>query len=222
MTSLRRKPADARRTYGVLVGAIEDGVLNRRGASPHYEIWIKAAGVDYRAAVNVRSVDGSQVVAWWDEDYREATRLDLPTLAGAPGFRPLTTGPRGEGLDYLRDGLFPVQDMRPIPMDGGGETLRNLLDGAVNEAKGQRGAVAVIFGESFHDDGPDSTFPFSPERGVHDVHMMQGNGGQFADDNRVNGDGALFIRSASGKTLALFIRFKTQATETDNETGGPV
>jgi uncharacterized protein YukJ len=51
---------------------------------------------------------------------------------------------------------------------------------------------------------------------VHDIHMMQGNSGHFADDNRINGDGALFIRYSSGETIALFSRFSVQATQTDN------
>ena len=50
--------------------------------------------------------------------------------------------------------------------------------------------------------------------------MMQGNGGGFADDNRINGDGALFIRFAGGETIDLFVRFITQSTTTDNR-GNP-
>ena len=46
--------------------------------------------------------------------------------------------------------------------------------------------------------------------------------GSFADDNRVDGDGALFIRYAGGETIALFVRFTTQETATDNQTGNPV
>ena len=59
-----------------------------------------------------------------------------------------------------------------------------------------------------------------PERGVHDIQMMQGNSGSFADDNRINGDGALFIRFAGGETIALFVRFSTQSTTTNNR-GNP-
>ncbi|MBV8309146.1 MAG: DUF2278 family protein, partial [Planctomycetaceae bacterium] len=46
-----------------------------------------------------------------------------------------------------------------------------------------------------------------------------GNSGSFADDNRVNGDGALFIRYDGGETIALFVRFTTQDTRTDDTTG---
>jgi uncharacterized protein YukJ len=52
--------------------------------------------------------------------------------------------------------------------------------------------------------------------------MMQGNRGNFADDNRVNGDGALFIRYNGGETIALFVRFTTQTTTTDDQTGNPL
>lgn len=222
MPHRRRKPADARRTYGVLVGKVIDGTLKRSGNSPHYEIWIKAGKTDFRAAVNVRSVDGSEVLAYYEPNYREPTKLDLPALAaGAPGFRALATGPKGEGLDYLRDKLFPVESMHPAPLDGSGVTLHHLLASELTRAKADSEAVAIVFGEAFHGKGPDDTFPFSPERGVHDVHMMQGNSGSFADDNRVNGDGALFIRFGGGETAALFIRFASQSIRTD-DTGAPV
>ena len=46
--------------------------------------------------------------------------------------------------------------------------------------------------------------------------MMQGKSGSFANDNRINGDGALFIRFAGGETIALFVRFTTQSTTTNN------
>ena len=78
----------------------------------------------------------------------------------------------------------------------------------------------IAFGEFFKDPGRDQTFGFAPELGVHDIHMMQGNSGSFADDNRINGDGALFIRFAGGETVALFVRFSVQSTTTDDQ-GNP-
>jgi uncharacterized protein YukJ len=80
--------------------------------------------------------------------------------------------------------------------------------------------VVIALGEFFQDRGRDSTFGFSPELGVHDIHMMQGNSGSFADDNRINGGGALFIRFTGGETIALFVRFSVQSTTTD-ERGNP-
>ena len=223
MVHHRRKPAHAQRTYGVLVGKVVDGQLKREGASPHYEIWIRGGDPgDYRVAVNVRSVDGSDVAVHYDPNFQNPTKRNLPTLAaGNQGFAALRTGPDGEGLDYLRDGLFPIADMQQIPPDGSGISLHNLLDGQIERAKADDAAIAIAFGEFFRDRGADQTFGFTPEQGVHDIHMMQGNSGSFADDNRVNGDGALFIRYAGGETVALFTRFTVQATTTDDSTGSP-
>jgi uncharacterized protein YukJ len=210
----------AARTYGVLAGQVKAGRLDPHGNSPHYEIWIDAGG-NYRVAVNVRSVDASEVLVRYDPAYSLPTKRDLPSLAaGPPGFTPLATGSDGAGLDYVRDGLFPLADMHPIPPDGTGVTLQNLLDGQIQRAIADPQAVAIAFGDAFADPGSDPAFGFSPGNGVHDIHMMQGNNGIFAADNRINGDGAFFIRFTGGTTIALFIRFTTQATSTDGN-GAP-
>jgi uncharacterized protein YukJ len=210
----------ATRTYGVLTGRVRGGRLDPGGNSPHYEIWIDA-GTGYRVAVNVRSVDGSEVLVHYDPAYGFATKRDLPALAAGPsGFMALSTGPAGAGLDFLRDALFAPADMHPIPPDGTGVTLQNLLDGQIQRAIADPAAVAIAFGDGFHDPGSDATFGFSPESGVHDIHLMQGNSGSFAADNRINGDGALFVRYGDGTTMALFIRFATQSTTTGTD-GAP-
>jgi uncharacterized protein YukJ len=211
------------RTYGLLVGSIIDGQLDPSGNSPHYEIHVRA-GQDYRIAVNVQSDDGSIVVALWDPAFTAPTKLNLPArAAGAPGFTPLATGPGGQGLDYLRDNLFALSQMAPIPDEGAGVTLQNLLDGQIERAKADTGTIVMACGQFFSDGAgsQDATFGFTPALGVHDIHMMQGNGAPHASDNMINGDGALFIRFSSGETVALFVRFATQSLTTDNTSGAP-
>jgi uncharacterized protein YukJ len=221
MSHRRTKPQGQKRTYGLLVGTIKDGQNDPSGNSPHYEIWV-SADTNYRIAVNVQSVDGSDVLAFFDPNFTSPTKLDLPARAsGAAGFTPLRTGAQGEGLDYLRDNLFPLENMADIPGEGSGMTLANLLDAQIERAKADSDSVVLACGEFFRDNGRDRPFGFSPEQGVHDIHMMQGNSGSFANDNRVNGDGALFIRFTGGETVALFVRFNTQETNTDDSTGGP-
>jgi uncharacterized protein YukJ len=218
--SHRRKPPGAVRHYGVLVGSIKDGFESPDGASPHYEIWVKANG-DYRIAVNVQSVDDSEVLAYFDANFK---KLDLTTLLnGEPGFQRLPTGPQATGgLDYLRDDLFPLSAMQPIPAEGSGVSLSNLLDANIERAKADDTAKVVAFGEFFQDNGEDKYFKFSPEKGIHDIHMMQGNSGDFANDNRVHGDGALFLSFNGGQEIvALFVRFQTQSITTDDNTGAP-
>jgi uncharacterized protein YukJ len=216
-----RAAAMVARTYGVLVGSIKAGRLDPAGTSPHYQIWVVAGSDNDRVAVNVRSVDGSEVLVHYDPAYTLPTKRDLPALAaGPPGFTALVTGPNGTGLDYLRDGLFPIAEMQPLAPDGTGTTLQNLLDAQIQRAVADSSAVAIVFGDGFIDLGTDSTFGFTPADGVHDIHMMQGNGGEYTSENRINGDGALFIRFSDGTTTALFVRFATQSTSTD-DTGAP-
>jgi len=223
MPHVRTKPAGQQRTYGVLVGTIHDGRQDPPNHTPHYEIWVQA-DTNYRIAVNVRSADGSDVLAHYDPNFTNPTKRDLPSLAaGKKGFTALPTGPGGAGLDYLRDDLFPIDVMALIPTSVQPITaisLGNLLDAQIKRAKADQSAVVIAFGEFFRDPGRDSTFGFSPELGVHDIHMMQGNSGSFAGDNRINGDGALFIRFADGETVALFVRFTSQSTTTDDR-GNP-
>jgi uncharacterized protein YukJ len=225
MVHARRKPAGAVRHYGVLVGSVVDGFESPDGSSPHYEIRING-GQDFRIAVNVQSMDGSEVLAFFDANFGQSGRLDLtPLLSGQRGFQALQTGPAGSGgLDYLRDNLFPIDSMQPIPAAGSGVSLSNLLDANIERAKADPTALVVAFGEFFRDAGQvDKYFGFSPEQGIHDIHMMQGNSGSFASDNRVHGDGALFLSFNSAQEIvALFARFQTQSIQTDDQTGAPI
>jgi uncharacterized protein YukJ len=218
----RFRDPGSRYTYGVLVGRVVDGQENPGGNSPHYEILIDAGGTPYRVAVNIQSVEGSEVLAYFDRAYRGETKLGLTALVGgAHGFAALAKGPGGAGLDYLRDELFPLDQMRPIPADGSGVSLAALIDAQIERAKRDTLAVLVAVGDGFDDNQTTEKVGFALGRGVHDVHMMQGNTGEFARDNRINGDGALFIRFAGGETVALFVRFQSQATKT-NDAGDPI
>jgi uncharacterized protein YukJ len=224
MAHFRYRQSDSIYVYGVLVGRITDGQENPSGKSPHYEILVDAAGTPYRVAVNVQSVEGSEVLAYFDAKFMEDTKLGLAELAAGPnGFTALTKGPGGQGLDYLRDKLFPLPDMRPIPADGSGISLSALLDAQIERAKGDAQATIIAVGDKFDDNQTTEEVGFRLGRGVHDIHMMQGNTGSFATDNRINGDGALFVRFSGGETVALFVRFDSQSTTTDDEgnpTGG--
>src|SRR5262245_47707889 len=141
MTHARTKPPNAQRQYGVVVGKIRDGRENPGGNSPHYEIWVEAADSNYRLAVNVRSVDGSDVMAFFASGYTPPSTFDLAGLAaGQQGLRALHTGPGGQGLDYPRGDLFPMVQMTQIPPDGSGVTRRNLLDAQIARAKAHTAA----------------------------------------------------------------------------------
>jgi uncharacterized protein YukJ len=209
------------RTYGVLVGDVRDGQIDPTGATPHYEIWIVAGGTNYRAAVNVISQDGSEVLAYFDPNFIAPDgfkKVDIADLAGRQsGFTEVRVGDQGAGLDYVHDALFPLGKMTVVPPEGGGVTLKNLLDAQIERAKADNDAVAVVFGQYYQDQGADQRFGFAPERGVHDIHMMQGDTGGHADEDRANGDGALFLVFRGGEIAALFVRFQTQVVAGEGE-----
>jgi uncharacterized protein YukJ len=219
--SHRFRQPNSQYIYGVLVGRITDGQENPGGRSPHYEILVDAAGTPFRVAVNVQSVEGSEVLAYFDSKYAQDTPLGLAKLAsGLHGFTSLQNGQTFSGLDYLRDNLFPLGQMQPIPADGSGISLSSLLDAQIERAKQDPLAVVIAVGDEFDDSQTNEQVGFNLGRGVHDIHMMQGNSGVFEKDNRIHGDGALFIRFSGGETIALFVRFDSQSTTTDDN-GNP-
>ena len=67
-------------------------------------------------------------------------------------------------------------------------------------------------------------FGFRPGRGIHDIHMNQGNPiGSFSDDNGPWQDGGLVFEFPHQKLwTAVFLKFQTQAWHTDDKTGDPI
>ena len=61
----------------------------------------------------------------------------------------------------------------------------------------------------------------SPGNGIHDIHMNQGNVGQFKRDDGVWQDGGLLLNYADSgwQWVAIFLAFQSQAWHTDDVTG---
>ena len=66
--------------YGVLAGRVSERQL-ASGSSNHYEIHVQAAGEDFRIAVNVQSVDGSEVLFHVDDAFDHPVTAALAALA---------------------------------------------------------------------------------------------------------------------------------------------
>ena len=218
----KENPTFRDRQYGVVIGTARDGLLNPVDRS-RYEIKLDCNDdIYFRVSAKVASVANAEIRAYFSPSLTTVTKYNVPALAnGKPGFRPLETGMQiGEGLDYLRDGLFPLPDMQHIGADPTGLSLTNLLDAVVQRAIHTDGARLVAFGHAFKNDRkPDSIFHHSPSWGMHDVHMMQGDdAAPHNAHNRVYGDGAVFAWFPSERQLiALFIHFEHQQLRTDQE-----
>ena len=221
--------------YSVLSGRPTAGQVVS-GASAHYDITVQAAGKSFTVAVNIESVDGSEVLYAIKQGFVPPDPAGLQALAG--GITRLVSQPEGLALDYVRsivDGAPMVTraEMALLPIAASSErflaealsadrsrhvrgphALQNAVVDLLNEAVADPGSVVYAFGSAFADRGVVD--------GVHDIHMNQGNPvGNHGSANGVWQDGALFV-SLPGQAswTALFLAFQTESWTTDDR-GNP-
>src|SRR3954447_21172274 len=90
--------------YGVLKGKVHDvRPVDSDDKTPHYEVHLKAAGKDYRIAINVASKKSpSEVLYLVSENFNSEQITHLPEIE--EGFTEITKGKREIALDYIRGG----------------------------------------------------------------------------------------------------------------------
>lgn len=218
--------------YSVLAGRPTAGKVVS-GASAHYQITMQAVGGPFTVAVNIQSVDGSEVLYAIEENF---TPPDLAGLiALSMGMTKLQSVPGGLALDYVRSmvGGVPMiskAQMTLLPqmaakVKGSPEeqmiqrarakALENAVVTLLNMTIADKNGVIYAFGSAYADSGKVD--------GIHDIHMNQGNpANNHGGDNGVWQDGALFINLPSkGTWTAVFIAFQTESWTTDSA-GNPV
>jgi uncharacterized protein YukJ len=220
--------------YGALRGRVVASAEERNEhVSPHYQILVMAGGDPWRIAVNVKSTDTggsgadrSIVLYRIIDDFRHPILETVKHFQ--EGFHPIGAGLQNGGLDYIRGNLFNPKDMRLLPPDvpGDNNDLNDLIDAHVELAKSDPTAVIFAFGQPWGpENAPDKTFKFKPNRGVHDIHMNQGNprAGGHAGDNGVWHDGGLLLWfPKADRWVAVFLAFQSQSWHTDDRTGNPI
>jgi uncharacterized protein YukJ len=196
------------------------------GQNPHYQVKVVAARELFRVAINVKSkLSPSELLYLIDDRFSHPICERLLELE--EGFHVLENKPQGGGFDYIRGNLFDPFDMVPLPFSvpGPDNDLNERFDGLIQRALADETATLYAFGAPW---GPerneaDKYFGFSPGRGVHDVHMNQGNSGQFKKDNGVWQDGGLLVHfPEQAQWVAVFTAFQSQAWHTSDETGHPL
>ena len=212
----------ALRSYGVLKGkAIE--VRLGAGQSPHYQVRIIDDTTDYRIAVNVKSqLPPSDVEFVLIEHFQHPITDIVEPLP--KGFKALERKPGSGALDFIRGNLFDRAQMRPLPfsLPGFDNDLNEKVDRVMQRAVADENALVYAFGERW---GPeagvkDKYFGFLPGNGIHDIHMNQGNSGQFVGDDGVYQDGGLLVQFPDQhEWTAIFLKFQSQAWHTDDKTG---
>lgn len=211
--------------YAVLKGRVVD----RRRATPgslHYQILVFDGQQHHRVAVNAQSATPRHEVLFHvDEGFDHPIVQEMARLPR--GLTRISDPASTLALDYIRDGLFEPGDMRPIPYELAGDDndLNDRLDRIILPAMADPAAHIHAFGEPW---GPerrrDRYFAFKPGRGIHNIHMNQGNGGRFAAENGVHQDGALFVElppARGGGWAAVFLAFQSQSWDTSDENGEP-
>lgn len=212
------------KSYSVLKGR----PINNRlatGASPHYQMLVSQNGTLHRVAVNVRSQDGSEVEflvhSRFQHPITDRIRALDEGLHRAPG------GPDGIALDFIRSNLMQPWAMKPLPLSAAGpdNDLNEKIDACVQRAMADEDAWLYAFGEVWgpEEDKADRYFGFKPGRGIHDIHMNQGNPpGKYAADNGPYQDGALIFEfPKQNQWVAVFLKFQMQTWHSDDTDAHP-
>ncbi len=208
--------------YGVLKAYPKQAVKGV-GASPHYDILVMDENnKSYRLAVNIESSDQPRaLLCYVDTDYQGQI---TEQLSGQPFlFSALASEAGGLALDYIRGGLFPLDQVDQLFIVAEEAQLNDLLDTQVQQAINEAGSYICAFGQNWpQTDTPDQPFGFIPDDGVHDIHMNQGDQDPtFTAENGPWQDGGLFIYWPSTQQwTAIFLKFQSQAWQTD-ENGQP-
>ncbi|MFN0306116.1 MAG: DUF2278 family protein [Burkholderiales bacterium] len=209
--------------YGVLVGRAVGAHRENGNDTPHYQVQIRAAGTNYRIAINVKSSESpSELLYLIKEDFGHPI---LPRLVALQeGFTAAPKQAGGIALDFIRGNLFDRNDMRLLPhnLPGPDNDLSDRLEHYINRAINEPDALVYAFGERWGPEHgkPDKIFDFQPGNGIHDIHMNQGNVAAYRKDDGVWQDGAVLIHFPSrSQWVALFLAFQSQAWHTDDVTG---
>jgi uncharacterized protein YukJ len=215
----------ALKNYGVLKGKVIERKLGE-GKTPHYQVLLQVNEVKHRIAINVKSkLSPSELLYFIDENFTHPMIKDLIPLDY--GFQNLNRKPGGLALDFIRGNLFDTSKMKPLPhnVPGPDNDLNELIELYVDRAINSSDAVIYAFGEKWgpENDIKDKYFGFEPGNGIHDIHMNQGNAGQFQKDNGVWQDGALLINYPSrSQWVGIFLAFQSQSFHTDDITGNRI
>lgn len=188
---------------------------------PHFHLQLEANGAFYRVAVNVRSMmEPSEMEYLIKLRFGHPITEELSRLS--PGIHPVERRPGGLALDYIRLNLFHRDQFLKLPnhSETGGADLKDVLEGIFAGAIADPDCWVYVYGEPWSADATDRVFRFHPSRGLHDVHMNQGNDPCHLEQDGTWQDGAVLIEHArQQRWTGLFFKFQSQSWHTDEASG---
>lgn len=216
------------KSYGVYRGDVKSYTFDpTTDSSPHCYINLDiGTGTTKQVAFNVMSVKNPPELLALVKAIPQGT-FTQGLLNLRKGFTALasTSSTHLHCVDYVRQGWFHPTEFKPLPyQDNITATssnwllwdLKEKLDWFLTLNKDYPSICEVfVFGE-----------PYTDGKGIHDVHMNQGNDGNFKKDNGTWQDGAMLLyvnlpaQNGGPVWFGFFTLFQTQTWNTD-ENGDP-
>lgn len=202
--------------YGVLIGKVvginADPV---RDKTPHYKVSVRTRDDEiYKVLINCQSInDKSPQLLYYIGEVCRAEISDILQNMEY-GFHEVdhfnNINPE-IAVDYIRSGLFDPHKMEVISYDIPGKyDLKGLLEKNMEKALNNNEVIIYAFGIHYGD------------KGIHNIHMNQGNIGLHSDENQIYHDGCFFLHfTEEDKWLGYFLAFQNQSWCTDDR-GNPV
>jgi len=180
--------------------------------SPHITLKLTDDTNSPEADINVKSTSqDSRLVYWINNAFVHPITQQLESLPlGQKVLTPSNGQPSPLALDFLRTSpaLLDLSAGTILPATGN-DTIESTLSTILTTAIDQKAKV-YLWGQAYNDSNSES--------GIHDIHMNQGNTGNFTND--VYSDGS-FLVQFEDHWEAVFLAFADQETPTDDETGDP-
>ena len=195
-------------------------VINR--SSPqvqhdHLQVLLEIeSGQRYWMTINVRNGGNDKVLYYLDEDFKHPVTQKILDASLPQGFTKIDSQPGGIALDYVREQLF---DFNKMDVLGDGvndkfDSLEQMLTNQLINALRFDDSRLFVFGSRFDDGARFSSYDLPT--GIHDIHMNQGSQPPHKGSNGTYQDGGLLIFfPTDNKWSATFLRFQSQATQTD-------
>ncbi|CAD0093804.1 unnamed protein product [Aureobasidium vineae] len=180
--------------------------------SPHITLKLTDGTNSPEADINVKSTSkDTRLVYWVNNNFQHPITQQLASLPlGQTVLKPTNGEHSKYALDFIRTtpALLDLNAGTILPASGN-NTIEDKLEPILTQAINQKAKV-YLWGQGYNDSNGES--------GIHDIHMNQGNTGNFSND--VFSDGSFMVQFED-HWEAVFLAFADQEVPTDDETGDP-
>ena len=213
-------------TNAILKGSPTNAKLFSRNPSqrPHYHLLIETERQQFDIAINIASSAHTEDVRVLFAIKQNITPPQVGALLKLPSGMFNLPAQGLHGINYVKDGLVNKDEMhllplfdRSAPIEAQGEQkIKQLVSDVIAEPD----TVVFAFGHRYDQTSPkNACWGFSPDDGIHNIHMNQGNvPGNHDDENGRGEDGALLLYFPKPNTwVGVYIAFQTQSFDNDEQ-----